>query len=188
MNFFQSIPQYQVSLTFPPYSPKPDTTSLTNIYINTFKYGFLPTEIAEDRAVPLMQIIKSHFQSRSTKRVRFEHKLWNALCLTNTNPNMFCVIGVMWISNTILKVHRTIFANLLAITKPTAALFNIQGSFPSHGFVEIDINEARKEVDPSYLTDVDSVQIRLFRHKNLSFTAFSGIEGLLNCRWKENFA
>ena len=101
---------------------------------------------------------------------------------------MFNVIGVMWISNTILKVHRTIFANLLGITKPTAALFNIQGSFPSHGFVEVDLKDARMEIDPSQLADVDGIQIRLFRHQNLQFTSFSGIEGLLNCRWKENFA
>ena len=165
-----------------------DSNSINNISINPYRLGFLPQDITEDKQIMLRDIIKSHFQIRSTKKVRFEHKLWNALCITKSNPMMFRCIGVMWISNYILKVHRTIFANLLGITKPTAALFNIQGSFPSHGFVEIDIKQASKQLTPQQLADVDGIQIRLFEHQEHLFTCSSGIEELVNCRWKENFA
>ena len=165
-----------------------DSNSINNIYINPHMLGFLPREIAEDKQFVLSDIIKSYFQIRSTKKVRFEHKLWNALCITKMNPILFRIIGVMWISDNILKVHRSIFANLLGITKPTAALFNIQGSFPSHGFIEVDVKDASKEVSPQQLTDVDGIQIRLFQHEHHLFTSHSGIDELVNCRWKENFA
>ena len=185
-NIVQIIPCYQHIV--PVTAPIISLNSLSNIHINPFRLGFLPTEIADDKMISLSELMKTHFQTRSTKKIRFEHKLWNALCITKSNPIMFNVVGVMWITNTIMKVHRTVFANLLGITKPTAALFNIQGSFPSHGFVEVDINEARSQVDPFQLVDVDGIQIRLFKHEHLQFTSSSGIECLLNCRWKENFA
>lgn len=155
-----------------------------SILVNPFIYGFLPPERAENRDMTISEIIQKHFQVRSTKKIRFEHKLWNALCITKKHPNLFSVFGIIWISNTILKVHRTIFANLLGITRPTAALFNIQGSFPSHGFIEIEPSKL-KDLN---INEIDGVHIRLLTHSSGLFTADSGIDTLVNCRWKMNFA
>ena len=154
------------------------------IYINCAKLGFLPSERAEDYDMSIPEIIRKHFQVRSTKRIRFEHKLWNALCITKRYPQLFSVFGVEWITGTILKVHRTIFAQLLGITRPTAALFNSQGSFPSHGFVEIDQDDKAMKESGISLYDSDGAHIRYLVHSSGLFTAYSGIDSLVNCRWK----
>jgi len=172
--------------TIPHQFSSNDGINQSRIILNPFLFGFLPKERAENRAITLEEVIKKHFLVRSTKRVRFEHKLWNALCITKKYPNLFSIFGVMWISKTVIKVNKTMFANVLGITRPTAALFNVQGSFPSHGFEEVEPSELRSQgID---IGDADGINVRLIRHTSGQFTSESGIDALSICRWKINFA
>lgn len=154
--------------------------------INPIQMGFLPIDYWRSSSVSLLEVFKNFFRARSTKRLRFEHKLWNALILTTTYPMLLPVIGVSWVTPTILKVHREIFGHLINITRPSAALFNTQGSFITHGFREVSTNEAiSMKIPYNKIEDVDESIIRLFIHINGEFTMNSPKEQIAGCRWNK---
>ena len=124
--------------------------------------------------VCLRSLIESHFRARSTKRLRFEHKLWNALAITRHHPELMSVIGIAWETEEMIRVNRDVFGALLGLTRPTAALFNPHGSFQSHGFREV-IPDEKKNVD---------VRVRFFVHAFGKFTQHSPPEDLLACKWQ----
>ena len=172
-NKFNEFDPYQNALSSGEYD------HLFHTLINPFKLGFLPQDIAVDDDYTLDSLILSHFKSRSTRRVRVEHKLWNALCITKANPIMYKAVGIIWISSSIIKVNRTIFANLLGLAKPAAGLFYVQGIFPAHGFIELSTSQAEAEVDKSKLQDVDGNYVKLYKHQYDLFSIDSGVDELI---------
>ena len=128
-----------------------------------------------EQLVTLGTLIANHFRARSTRKLRFEHKLWNALALTARYPELIDIIGISWETKDILRVDRDAFGSLLGLTRPTAALFNPQGSLQSHGFQEVNF-QAQKGDTPS---------IRYFRHTG-GFNSSSSQDDLMNCKWIVN--
>lgn len=142
--------------------------------IQPYELSMVPVEDWKPgQQVTLGSIIGTHFRARSTRRLRFEHKLWNGLCLTKHYPDLIDVIGVTWESKDIIRVDRVVFGSLLGLTRPTAALFNPQGSFQSHGFQEVNIDESITEFQ----------NVRFFRHRSGEFTRDSTREDLIRCKW-----
>ena len=155
---------------------------LMNITINPWRFRFLPQGQWENRQICLSNLLKSHFQSRSTKKVRFEHKLWNALQLTSAFPELYQIFGLFIVSPHLLKADRDKMGSSFALTKPNAALFNQQGAFPSHGFVEVSREDAimKYHAHQFLVSDVDEMKVRLYAPKDINTTL---VEHLQNCHW-----
>lgn len=179
-------PQPQrVDPKFRPYIyPKPDPSlkverkdrmaiQKDETFIHPIDYDFRPKEEWEDKKLSLSYIEENHFKVRSSRKLHFEHKLWNALMITKLRPELFPIIGVKWVTSEVIKIDKDIFGRLLGLTRPTAALFNPQGSLASHGFVEVDIDEK----------DEPGKSVRYVRHKQGTFNSTSGPEELSNCKW-----
>ena len=160
---------------------------LLDITINPIELNFLPKEFWLTPQTTIKQVIQTFFKARSTKNLRFEHKLWNALILSTHYPELISVLGIYWISIDILKVNRDIFGALINVTKPAAALFNSQGSFLTHGFVEVSKEEALKihMIKEELVDDVDESVVRLFRHSAGLLKANSHKGDLVTCRWNK---
>lgn len=152
-----------------------DPERLWSITIDPQKLGLVPAdEWPDNKQVTLNELVANHFRARSTRRLRFEHKLWNALRLVNEYPELRDIMGIQWQTNDIIRVDRDKFGLLLGLTRPTAALFNPQGSFQSHGFVEVNMKHVATE-NPT---------TRYFTHKSGAFTKDSQSADLLSCRWQ----
>ena len=143
---------------------------------------FIPSKIFNRKSYTFSEICEEHFQGRSSKKLRFEYKLWNALQITKVYPSLYVFVGVMWLNDKVIKVHRHYFGNLLKLKRPTSALFNSQGSFPSHGFLELSVDELKREHGIEAQPD-DSSFCRYFYHPNGTFSSNSTEDEVLNCRW-----
>jgi len=153
--------------------------------ISPRRLGFVPHSEWGGGDCDVRSVISEHLGRRSTQRVRFEHKLWNALSLTRCLPHLFLFIGVMWINPFVIKVDREVFGRAMGLSRPNVSLFNPQGSFRTHGFREVSVCEAlRCGVCPDQLWSVDEVKVRLFAHNLGSFNALSALD-MSACRLAE---
>ncbi|OHT14047.1 hypothetical protein TRFO_43168 [Tritrichomonas foetus] len=168
--------------THPYFAESFESLSLYNICVNPLIFKFLPPGQWEDRHMCVSTLLKTHFQSLSTKKIRFEHKLWNALQLTSAFPELYQILGLSIVTPSLLKADRDKMGNSFALTKPNAALFNQQGAFPSHGFVEVTREDAlRKFRAHQYMiTDVDEMKVRLYAPKDNNMTLNDHLQ---NCHW-----
>jgi hypothetical protein len=122
------------------------------------------------------------FRARSSRVVRFEHKLWNALALTKSDPKLYDFVGVIWLTRSVLKVNRDVFGGFINVTRPAAALYNAQGSFATHGFREVPLRDVQG-VTPEEVSDVDESVVRLFEHITPLFNVYSTDAQVLCCRY-----
>ncbi|OHT11570.1 hypothetical protein TRFO_18930 [Tritrichomonas foetus] len=155
--------------------------SSSTIELSPKQLSFIPKSIwtSQNKVLTLDRIIATFFHARSSAKVRFEHKLWNALQITKNHPTLFSIIGVCWISNTIIKVHKLTFGKFLALKKITSALFTSKGSFPSHGFIEI----SDLQLKSFHLNENDILECRFYTHKDQKFTILSTEEEISKCHW-----
>lgn len=166
--------------------PKFDERKFIDFYINPIELNFLPKELWLTQKVALRSVFQTFFKARSTKNLRFEHKLWNALSLSKRYPELIPFLGVFWVSKNLIKVNRDIFGALINVSKPAAALFNNQGSFLTHGFLEITKEKAlKKGIFPELIEDVDESVVRLFKHSAGLLTADSNKADVSTCRWNK---
>jgi hypothetical protein len=157
-------------------------TDVTDFQFDPIELGFIPPRRWTSGEVTLSDVTEQFFKARSSKILRFEQKLWNALALTKHNPGLYSHIGVKWISSSLIKVNRDVFGPFINLTRPAAALYNNQGSFLTHGFVEVPLRDA-SEVDCEELTDVDESIIRLFKHRTDSFSMKADQTQIMGCRY-----
>ena len=151
---------------------------INTLAIDPISLKFIPEDQwSSHQNVNFCTLQSSYFSKRSSKKLRFEHKLWNALILTKNYPYLYSVIGVIWETNTIIKVDVNVFAKLLGISKATSALCSPQGSFPSHGFSEL-LDEKHKRISLS-----ETENIRFYEHESGKFRADSTISDLEQCKW-----
>jgi hypothetical protein len=143
--------------------------------------GFIPPGRWKSGEVKLGDIAEDFFKARSSKILRFEHKLWNALALTTREPQLYGFIGVKWVTPLVLKVNRDVFGRFLNVTRPAAALYNSQGSFMTHGFVEVSVKDVVTLSDEDAF-DVDESIVRLFQHRTDYFTMQSDTAHVMMCR------
>lgn len=123
---------------------KIDTKSIS---IDPNKLGFLPRDFwIRSNLITLEQIKRDFFRARSSKSLRFEFKLWNALAITKRYPSLFKEIGVKWVAHVLIMVHRDVFGKLLNVSRPSAALFSSCGAFMTHGFIEVSLREAKQRL------------------------------------------
>jgi hypothetical protein len=89
----------------------------------------------------------------------------NALEIVVEDPAYFDLVGVAWLTDTVLNVDEVRFARLLAVRTSDGSLFHKQANFPWHGFAEICHADARKMLSPRELEGVDIDVVRLVTHE-----------------------
>jgi hypothetical protein len=175
----------------PPSPPHPlplpedfsDLSHDSDHLVNPKGLGFIPSSFWTEGDFTLGHIVESFFQKRNTANCRFSHKLFNALRLSTAFPELARHIGVEWITQTVLRVDKFVFARLLKIKAIDGSLFHQQGNFPSHGFVELSENDARADCPSNLLVGVDYEAVRLLRHQDGVITRDCTSKDIENCRW-----
>ena len=154
-----------------------------NTVIDTILLHLYPTDIWTSGRLTAREIVERYFQRRSSKKMPFHYKLYNALQITAHHPELIPVFGCQWITVNIFKIYRVPFAHLLGVGSINGALFNKQGSLPTHGFISIP-PQSLFGVPPKLLEDVDNDSVRLFRHNSMYFHTNATEQDLNKCRWK----
>ncbi|OHS93050.1 hypothetical protein TRFO_12059 [Tritrichomonas foetus] len=165
-----------------------DTSTLelyTSELIDPESLGFVPKSAWSSKPTSLETLRDGYFGRKNNVNRRFEHKLWNALKITASFPNMTRFVGVSWVNDRIIKVYKYAFAKLLNIKIVDGGLFHKQGNFTRHGFVTVNEQAARSEVPESLLADVDFRDVVLIYHKDNRFTQNSPEEAISNCKWED---
>jgi hypothetical protein len=163
---------------------EPLTTLYTSDVIDPVALHFLPENGWSRQIVSLHSLHDDYFGRKNNVNRRFEYKLWNALRLTTVFPNMTKLVGVVWVTESIIKVYKQTFAKLLNIAAIDGGLFHKQGNFTRHGFVILTHEEARERVPPEHVVDVDFRDVLLITHGRALFTALAGEASISSCRWE----
>jgi hypothetical protein len=181
---FPSLPFFGPS---PPAAPSDEefADAVANVaeVVSPQNLGFIPASAWSSDAMTFGQIVEGFFQKRNSSHCRFPHKLFNALRLATAAPHLARHIGVEWVTATVIRVHKLVFARLLKLSAVDGSLFHQQGNFPSHGFVELTEREARACCPPEVLTGVDYEVVRLVRHQDGALSRDGGSQHMENCRW-----
>jgi hypothetical protein len=135
-----------------------------NAVLNPLWLGFIPASAWDDCEVTFGTLVTDFFQRKNNASCRFVHKLYNALRITTEDPFYFQYVGVQWISDSVMKVDKHIFAQLLGIKSIEGALFHLQGNFPSHGFVELSRSQALESLSQEAFAAIESDHVRLLKH------------------------
>ena len=116
---------------------EPDPQELVTLDVHAAQ--FVPHEywLLQKRIWTVRELMTSYFRLRTAKHATFQYKLANALKLTASHPDLFRVIGVMWVTDRVIMVNKSILSKLLGVGKATTAIFSTQGVFLTHGFVEV---------------------------------------------------
>jgi hypothetical protein len=146
-----------------------------NARFNPRELGFLPVPWPEGERT-FGELLKQLFQRKSRSSARFLHKLYGALKISEVDPELYPFVGVRWATDKVIKVDKAKFGRLLAIKAFNGALFHRQGNFPTHGFVELGVEQARAVVPVEMLRDVDFDNVRLLRHRPGVFVRGRGPE------------
>ena len=164
-----------------------ETEPLAALYttecIDPQELHFIPENAWTPGNVSLHTLHSDYFGRKNNVNRRFEHKLWNALRITSAFPNMTKLVGVIWVTETIMKVYKYPFAKLLNITAIDGGLFHKQGNFTRHGFVALNDTEAKAKVPAEHLQDVDFRDVLLVMHRSMQFTISSTEGSISTCRW-----
>jgi hypothetical protein len=162
---------------------EPGSELWTSDLIDPVALRFVPDGSWASQALSLQALHTDYFGRKNNVNRRFEHKLWNALQVTTAFPNMGKIVGVMWVSDFVIKVYKYVFAKLLNISAVDGGLFHKQGNFTRHGFVPLSEGEARAKVALDYLVDVDFRDVLLIWHQHAQFTRLASEETISGCRW-----
>ena len=161
-----------------------DALSDQNLVFKTNQLGFLPANYWVSSDNTFGSLVTGFFQKKNNSNCRFTHKLFNGLLLVKNFPKMYPLIGLMWVTNDVFKVHKFIFGRLIGIQTIDGGLMHCQGNFPSHGFTEITGEEFFKLKTQYKLDDVDQDVVRLMTHKSGKFTQESTEDILQKIKWQ----
>lgn len=150
-----------------------------------FDLGLPPVDNWASGAVTFGDLVTTFFRRKNNFITRFPRKLVTALKIVEERPNLYPAVGVTWVSETVIKVNKLVFARLLGIKTVDGALFHRHGNFPSHGFVELKMGEVEEGSD---LSDVDYDCVRLLRHSSGMFTRSTEEELVHACEYSAEFA
>lgn len=152
--------------------------------IDPIALGFIPKATWSTwKQTSVTSLHESYFSKKNSVSRRFEHKLWNCLRITTAFPNLAKIIGVVWVNNRIIKVYKKPFAKFLSINCVDGGLFHKQGNFTRHGFLDLNEQDAQRELPPEAYSDVDYRDVHLICHESGQFTTDSTEESIANCKW-----
>jgi hypothetical protein len=154
-----------------------------SIQLNPRHLGFVPAHSWQGDDITFGDLVTDFFRKKSNAGNRFIHKLFNALKVVETDHKFAAVVGVQWVSEKVLRVHKRSFARLLGIKTIDGSLFHQQGNFPSHGFAELSAREARIDLPVEALIGVDGDEVRLLVHTPRVFVRQCPESAIDACKW-----
>lgn len=155
--------------------------SNTSWKLNPRQLGLIPSQRWSDvQEINFPDLITTFFHRKNSSSSRFIHKLYNALRISEAYPHYKNIVGICWVNDDVFLINKIIFARLLGIKAIDGSLFNQQGNFPSHGFIELEANQARK-----IFPDIDLSVERLIKHHNRGFYRKCKEDDIIGCKWKQ---
>jgi hypothetical protein len=135
------------------------------VTLNPVALGFIPVLFWPNRDVPFGDLVYDFFQRKSNVNSRFLHKLYNALRLSTLSQVWAELVGVCWEARFVIRVNKGQFARLLGIRAVEGSLFHQQGNFTTHGFVELNREQAQTFCPAINLANIDFDNTRLMVHQ-----------------------
>ena len=154
-----------------------------SVRINPHKIGFIPEAFWPDAEFSFGDFVYDFFQRKNNVNSRFPHKLFNALCISINVPMLKPFMGVKWVSDTTLQVDKREFARLLGIKSIDGSLFHQQGNFPTHGFVELTLEEIRTNLGENILQSFNAENTKFLQHQYGAFVRSSTQAEIEQCKW-----
>ena len=151
--------------------------------INPKQLNFIPNGYWPDCEIPFGDIVADFFQRKNNPFSRFHMKLYNALRLAQLRPDMKPLVGVEWVSKTVLMVNKVRFARLLGISTINGSLFHKQGNFTTHGFTSPSAQYIMQQIGEKKYDETDLHENVFLYHKNGIFTQNCSEMDLLKCKW-----
>ena len=151
--------------------------------INPKQLNFIPNGYWPDCEIPFGDIVADFFQRKNNPFSRFHMKLYNALRLAEMRPDMKPLVGVEWVSKTVLMVNKVRFARLLGISTINGSLFHKQGNFTTHGFTSPSAQYIMQQIGEKKYDETDLHENVFLYHKNGIFTQNCSELDLLKCKW-----
>jgi hypothetical protein len=144
--------------------------------------GFIPAPWP-DHGHTFGDLVSNFFTRKSSATTRFLHKLVNALKIVEYDDKCYKLVGLAWVTDDILKIDKVKFARLIGVRTIDPSLFHKQGNFPTHGFTELCLDDAKAMLSSEELVGVDFDVVRLVKHETGAFTKriTPGVED--KCKW-----
>lgn len=156
------------------------------VIINAKSLGFIPqcAWISPNTScITFGALVENFFRKRNSIHCKFPDKLYNALKLSDACPEFREHLGIQWVNDFIIRVHRTNFARLIGIKTVDGALFHQQGNFPSHGFVELSFEESDAISRANGFGPCDLRVVSFVKHSCGLFTRYSREVTVGQCKW-----
>lgn len=159
--------------------------ALTNndLQIDPADLNLIPNGYWISTGMSFSDLVTKFFRRKNNPNTRFPHKLFNALLIVESMPDMWNLIGVKWVTDTVFLCDKYIFGRLLGIQSFDGGLFHMQGNFPSHGFREL-LPEEVQQCQGVDLANIDFDRLRLLKHTvEDAFTRNSDEETVIALKW-----
>ncbi|OHT02876.1 hypothetical protein TRFO_06923 [Tritrichomonas foetus] len=153
----------------------------TNATLNPVQLGFIPSYFWPNKDIPFVDLVYDFFQRKNHVNCRFFHKLFDALRVASVSEAYAELTGVQWVTDNVFKVNKGQFARLLGIKAIDGSLFHQQGNFPTHGFVELNIQQANMFCPGFDTNKIDFDDVRLLIHQPGIFTRTCNEAQLMTC-------
>lgn len=155
------------------------------IVINPKRLGFIPqcAWLSSNVRLTFGALVENFFRKRNSIHCKFPDKLYNALKLSEAFPEFRDHLGIQWVNDVVIRVHRNNFARLIGVKTVEGGLFHQQGNFPSHGFVELSFEESDAISRACGFGPCDLSVVRFVRHSCGLFTRYSQEITLEQCKW-----
>lgn len=161
--------------------PFDDAFENMDLILDPYSIGFIPSDDWKNKRMTFHQIVINFFRKKNSSKCLFIYKLYNALRLSEINPEFTYICGVSWWNKTSIRVFPIIFAKLLGIKAIDGSLFHKQGNFTTHGFIEVEPTLVKKMI-PNF----DFTCERLLCHSNNLFVQGCNEKDLLCCKWRNS--
>ena len=149
------------------------------------KLGLIPEVFWKGDVITFSSLVSNFFRRKNNPKCRFHHKLYNALKLTSTYPNIVPILGVEWISEYIILVHKKEFAKLLGVRTVEGCLFHKQGNFPAYGFVSPSPQDLVPILGENMRRSFDYVNCKLYIHKDKKFHKGCTEKDIEDWKWEK---
>lgn len=155
-----------------------------DLQIDPAELNLIPNGYWISTGMPFRDLVTKFFRRKNNANTRFPHKIFNALRIVESMPEMWHLIGVKWVTDTVFICDKYIFGRLLGIKSFDGGLFHMQGNFPSHGFKELTPAEANELCPGINTAAIDFDRLRLLRHTTEgAFTRISDEETVIALKW-----
>lgn len=155
-----------------------------SVTLNPRRLGFAPACAWNQDSYSFGAFVKCFFRKHNSVNCNFMFKLFNALRISENCSELKEFVGVEWVTDVLIRVKRVEFARLLGIKTIEGGLFNQQGNFPSHGFVELSYQESVSIAKQLGQAQVDLSVERYIHHAENKLTRYSTEADVQKCRWK----